>query len=59
MPSFQWIPTGATWALTRDGYICQYIRWSESANQLVDMKGRELGDDLDTAKKSVEESMDA
>jgi hypothetical protein len=47
---FRYILSGETWALLRGEKVHNYIRWSESAEQWVDMKGRELGKGLEAAK---------
>lgn len=58
----QWVLDGSTWYLYRlDPYlsratreIFQWVRWSESAKEYVDMHGVSLGTDLDEAKTKIE-----
>ncbi len=60
--AFTWMLRGSTWALLRPDplrfgqTIIQYIRWSESGEQYVDMRGLSLGTDLEKAKRTVESS---
>lgn len=58
----QWVLSGSTWYLYRvDPYlsksskeIFQYVRWSESGEEYVDMHGTSLGKDLNEAKTKIE-----
>lgn len=53
----QWKLSGATWALTCPDLakIFDLVRWSDIADQYLDLRGHDLGTDLEKAQRKVEE----